>query len=154
MTEDSKNETRAAGSRSVDALVREWWVTDRLPTPEEAEYYVIEGQYAVPCEECDGWTYEGLSRIEAEHLPWQTITEAVKLENKGMSAPPAPETRYVDDVYWSQHWGTWYARWNDGQVEPLRDSAEADRVAKTWKINFSANAEMRDAADQNPRKKL
>lgn len=55
-------------------------------------------------------------------------------------SPAPPCSRIVDDVYWSQHWGTWYARWNDGQVEPLRDSGEAERVARKWDIQFTANS--------------
>lgn len=42
----------------------------------------------------------------------------------------------VDDVYFSEHWQSFFARWDDGRVEPLCDSEEARRVAEKWGINF------------------
>ena len=87
---NTKNETKVAvvPSDSSQSCCSAWWHTDRRPTPEEAEYYVIHDQFAIPCpnDQC-GWTYESLWRLENDNLPWQTITEAIKLEAAGIVAP-------------------------------------------------------------------
>lgn len=48
-----------------------------------------------------------------------------------------------DDVYWSEHWESYFARWTDGHCQPIRDGNEARKLAKEWGIDFMERPENR-----------